>query len=800
MNPKADFVVGKQTKNTWAGVYGYVPDDKSILQDRGSLYVIVKLHSAVNSDSLESIATLSLDELQRFLYEESVESNFLDHVESSVAAFTKRLETIVAREEELASKGIDFELSLLVIIETYAYLVVVGESDIAILRNEEVVMVSDSLIDSKMQGFLKSGSMLIESDDRFLLSTSKVKKEGEGLLDSILESLDIKKKTSDFIHKDGIAGLVVADTATFELIEKQKQAEEEEKKKKELAALEKAHVDEVEKIDPKIESEKLEHDEELTEEIDNSFLENEEIVLPDEDVNSEEDYAVDDFTEEMSFSERNDQQQLRQRKEQIHAMRQAASNRIKNIFSGIKVFWSERIVGHFKNNKRTYAQIVRGFFGRIQRLGKSGVDFFKREVLGTQTYDRRNMDQRIRRIKRNRIIFVVVSVVVIFGFYFGVTSILASNREKAEKREAETLLASLRSDYDLLASEVLAAKTLSADKKQTVITELSNLESRVNQEKGSTEYFPEEFDSILADIQRQNDELLLINSISQPQVVVDLGALFENVELSDLVYSNGNLFISDESRNVIYKSGVALDSTPQEHISDVTSPRHLVVDSAGDIIVYDQNDSSAISRFSSEQPNSLSRYPGALGNSDIGSVVEVGIFRNTDALYELKTTNQQIYQRDRAGSDYAAGGAIYITSKPPNWKSSPDLARAIDIAAPFEIYVLIEGKGLQRYLSGGDNTIAYETFNNFLREDYAALSDATSFDISDSFLAVADPNNSRVFIFEVDDSAEKKITLIEQYIYRGEGDYFSNLQELIINEQSRKLYILDGSRVLRLDF
>lgn len=781
MDPKADFIVGKQSKTTWSGVYGYVPDNQQTLESRGSLYVVLSIKTQEASDTLESMASLSLDELQRYLYEENIQSNFLDHVELSIEAFRKRLEEIVSREESLSKTGVDFEMTVLVLIENYAYLAIVGDALIAIMREDESTVLSDSLIDSKMQGFLKSGSMLFEKSDRFLLATQKLREEGESLLSSILESFDLKKKTSDFVHKNGIAALVVADKSIFKELEERIKLEEIAQKNEEEMIQEKidAHLQE---------QNMLEEDYEVDQ--NDSFLENEEI-LPDEE------YVSD--TPKPRFSDFKDVEVEENQVSRLNTFTQKAKEAFVSVTARIRSLFSKKVIGHFKNNKKTYAQIVRSFFVSIISFTKKVVTIFKREILGIG-FDRRDILSKTRRIKRNRRIFAVVLVVLIIGLYLGVSSAISSNQKAADRKEAQDILTSLNAEFDVLASEVAAAKTQGVDKKQAVLTKLDTLESDISKKKASTEYFLEDFESLIENIEVQRDELLLIKPITEPQVITDFGTLFENTELTDLAYANGSLFVSDKSRNVIYKTGTNLLSTPTEHISDVVAPRLLVTTSANEVIVYDQNDSSSIAKFSADSAASLQRFPGFLGNAEIGSVAEVGLFSGNDALYELKTTNQQIFKREKNGSDYAGGGALYTTSNPPNWKSSPDLAKALDISVPFEIYVLIEGKGLQRYLSGGDNTIVFETFNNLLKEDYASLSNASSFDVSNSFLAISDPDNKRVFVFQIGEDASKPLTLMQQFVYRGNQEVFSEMQEVVINEQSRKLFLLDGSKVLRLDF
>ncbi|BCX13785.1 MAG: hypothetical protein KatS3mg085_317 [Candidatus Dojkabacteria bacterium] len=788
MDIKAEFIVGKQTPRQWSGVYGYVPEEKSVLETRGSLCVVISLKSENDSVVLEHVASFSLDELQRYIYEEDFNNSYLEHLEEAMFAMKNRLLTVVDKEESLKD-GVDFEMAVGIYFNDYAYFASVGEAGIYLLRNENLVCVSDALIDSSMQGFFRTGSLMIEPLDTFLLCTSKFVNEGEEVVRKVLKDKDLEKPTSDFIHKPGIAGMLVADIEVMKNFASESEDESKERvdvidaKEIELEKAEEHSKDQLLKTFENTDSDEIKDESDVNEKI-NQTIENDDL---------------DDGVENKKVSDLN---QLTTFQEYFENLRNKLKGLFGKILPGLKnlnSIFKSKVVKHFKDNKKTYAQFLKSIYTNLITFGSKVADLFKREVLGVGYQDRRNAFDRAKRIRRNRRIFAGALVILIIFTYFFISRTIQNNKIQAERREIEARYQVLQSEVESLKSEALATKNQDVDKKVLVLNEIDKLTKEV-EDATPEDYMSDAFSSLNEALSEVRDDLLLIDRIREPQVIADFGAVFEDVDLRDIAYSNGGIFVSDYLRNVVYKLSTNLSSEPVEHISNLVKPEFLVTSSSGDLIVYDNDEISGIARFSPNESNSLSRFSGLLARRDIGSVAEVGLYLNTDGLYELKTSNEQIYKREKSGDTYLGGGALFVSSNPPNWKNDPELSRAIDIAVPFEIYVLIDGGGIRRYLGGGDNTLVYESFVNLLRSDFESFKNASSIDVSSQFMAVSDPQNRRVMIFQISDTPEKFLTLVTQFVYDGTEDYFNNLQEVVINEIDRQVYVLDGEKVIRLDF
>jgi hypothetical protein len=142
------------------------------------------------------------------------------------------------------------------------------------------------------------------------------------------------------------------------------------------------------------------------------------------------------------------------------------------------------------------------------------------------------------------------------------------------------------------------------------------------------------------------------------------------------------------------------------------------------------------------------------------------------------------------------GGSYQLPDYNSPWRSDEAFANAIDFAVDFRIYVLIDGVGLKRYLSGNEEPF---TLRGATAEDVAALANATAFEITDSHLYIAEPSGNRLLVFKKDINDAQFFDYVGQYVFRGEGSVLANVQDLVVNPAGNQLYTLDGSSVLRFD-
>lgn len=814
MRVKVEYIVGNPIESEWSGVYGYKPDNSEEID----FFSIMRLKADVDGASLDMIAKMLFDEVQTsFFDEENPERDLVLRLETAALKMKSKMDLILSREETLSKTGLDIEMAIAVVYQSYLYLGVVGESKIYIKRGDDIVEASQALTDGDMGGFLKSGSLEIEDTDRVVLATSKLTNATRSI-ENAISSLDIKNLNAA-TEITGAACILLADeNDSWPIPETTQPIEEEvlpatevvnEANEDSEINLEEPEVSEVEVVSV-VEDGVLES-ENLTAEMDEippqkgkvsavkaglyagglgalnrmkNLRRKKDLEISEEPIEEEDVNRFTDLNQEEEVESSESDEKLHKKVIAKTAVLSASA----------KTKWDENWGPKLSKNNRTYMKFLRGVVGRITLLIAQVWDFFRRELFGTN--DRRDRYLKGKSRSRNRKIAVAVLVVLVVVLFFGLRSADAARREQEIVDTAKKNVAALESRYNNLSSQVNQAKAGNEDKKTLIINELTTLSNDVNNQKKSG-LFQDQLDQISENIQTSQDELLGVEVFTQAKILTDVGKTFPDAKLSDIVYSNGSVFISDEARNVVYKvSASAMDAMPESYVTGLKQPYILVKDAAGDIVFYDNDSTSALGKFGYNAAN-VTRF-GQLSPASIGKPTESVIFEGNNALYELKAMNRQIFKRDKTGDTYVNGGAATSTDPSTNWRTDPDYANGIDIAAPYEIYVLITGQGVKRYYSKNENTLSFETYNNFLKKDYDSMSKATSFDVTGKYMAVGDPVNKRVMLFQIEDTEEKRITFVKQFVYRGSDQVFNNISEIAINEQDNSIYVLDSSKVIKL--
>lgn len=814
MNLRAEFLVGKIIENEWSGVYGYKPEEPELFERFGEIYLVARLKTDTKNINLERVAKLIIDKLQEaYLSETKKYDSLLLRLEGSLWAMKSRMEDILSRENELAKKGLDFEMAVIAVREDNLYAAVVGESKIYIFRDGEFAEISGALVDANHIGFVKTGSLKLDLHDRIALVTSRSltyigeenTKEGLSNLDlnifkiiteqvgsSILFLVEDNLEWNPIIQeeiKETPNNLESGFEGPVELTEEDDIDEDDAQENEKLGLLKdrlKVGKDKFLTTFAAYKSLAVEKFNNLkkrkTEKVNDLFVEGSESTIHKSFSETKEDNDYEyEYVDSPSIIER------------VKTGLGSFVNFVnKNIFI--------KISNHFKDNKTTYAHIVNTVVKKLKNISLTTWKYLKFQFVGTG--DRRDIYLRAQRLKRNRRLLVIA--IIIFGiiFYFGYKEAQANSRERKRVNAAETRVVEFNNQLQVLTNQVDTAKNETEAKKILITNELAELYQKVETQKREG-LFVEELNKILENIVLQEDELMLREVVTQPQIVADISKVFADSKLSDLEYSNGFLYVSDANRGVVYRIGTNIDSPIETQASGLTKPAILERNVSGNIIVFDEDAGSSIGFINVNQLGSFERYP-SLPQTSIGKVNEAAIFSGNDALYEIHQNHQQIFKREKTGNAYGGGGVTYLTGNPPNWKTDPELASAIDIEAPYEIYALIKGKGVRRYLGGGNNTITFEeTFENLLRSDFDAMSSATAIDVTKSFLAVAvnQTGNNRILLFQIKDTDQKELVYVKQFVYRGsDQDIFSNVEEIILNEESRKMYVLSGQKVVRLDF
>lgn len=829
MKLKIEFLKGNNTEAEWSGVYGYQSDEE---KDSFELYSVCRIFSTADIN-LEIIAKTFWNELQNsFLELGKKHTDIALRLEDAIWKMKAKTEALLSRDATIMEKGIDMEMSVIIFAQNVIYCAVIGESKILIYRNNKLVDISKALVDLNMSGFVKFGSLKLEPADRILLSVSKglndektesIKKTMEELDISVLNFLETETGScamilgSDSLDWPGLSNQNISvETTEPTIVDSFTKRPEESFEDK----TEQINEPIQEEIDTTI----------ISDEVDNpaqaygktfagfnskfKFLKrgNRKITsnnnLP--EGNLEEGESITSFT---SFSKEKELPRENILQKVIKKIR------LKNVKIAILAIFSfvkrniSKIINYFKNNKSTYLQVVKNIFALLEKLIGALVELFKREIIGTS--DRRDFFVKSKRRSRNRKLLAAFLAILVIVLFFSFKDAEFKRQEQETRNGILAEITKLETAQQEVENKTLLDAAKNEPLKSELILSLNDITRRAEEqdtkikkiEDGEKKYA--QFIANLNRITQKNIELedklnnVFSVNITNVEIISDLTSLFPGAKIEDIEFSGGFIYAVDSQNNCVYKTPAVASVDAKVVVSQLEAPFLLAKTVDGDIVVYDNSNSGAIGKIYTKENDRFERFP-ALAYSNIGNVKSVDIYSGNDALYELRTfPNPYIYKREREGAGYVGGGANFVTVNPPNWRSDSDFSSALDIAVPYEVYVLIEGKGIKRYLGGDANTIEFATYINLTEADFAALNQATALDVRGEYLAVSDPLNKRVLLFHIQNNEIKNLAFVSQFIFRGDEELFSKQKEIIINQispTSIEIYVLDDGKIIGLNF
>jgi len=835
MNIKTEYLVGKISGNDWSGIYGYRPDEGG--ENETELFCVVRLKSDAENVELERIAKMLLDEFQDAYYNNFEDEDEIVKLEESLQKMKTKLEVIVSREDEILEMGMDIEMSIALVNGDMLTVGVIGDSKVFIFRNSKLVDISKGLVDANMMGFVKTGSLKLDPSDRILLTTSVPFENSLTKLEEVAKYLQVDLM-GDITSDKGSALLIFADE-TQEWNSKQVVPQApiiDTNSEQDFVANQVPIGDFIEEDTPQSDfvsetSENLEESEPM-DEIENNSASVESIPFNEDWVDDGRENDIDLVEEsvttlsltsklsggfkgvtqkfsglaskfpasKVNFKKSSIESEFQESDEENYEVEDSDNSQPQSTFENVKST-AERLKENFASKKssslegkKTYQQVAINLVSVLKGLISKFLNFLKVDVIGIDRLERRrNADK----LKRNRIIMVIVLVILVGLIYFAWKDADTKRRESERVQAATSKVSQLESEVNQAVSQVETVKNQDQTKKDILNNKLASLTTSIDTQKKEG-LFTDELDRLKVKINTAKDSLSFIKEVNESniQLITDVGKLFSDTNLSDLAFSSGNLYATDAKRNVVYKIAPTINSTAQELIKNLNTPAHLVRNAAGNLVIYDSDTASSMGILN-VQNGQFTRLAG-LSTALIGNITEAAIYSNNDALYEIHQNHQQIFKRDKVGNSYGGGGAIYVTINPPNWKTDAEFARAIDISVPYEIYLLIEGSGIKRYLAGGDNTLGYDVYQNFAQTDFNSLSQASAIDVDENYMAVADPKNKRVMVFEIIDNEQKNVNFMQQFVYRGSDNLFANIKEVVVDQSTNTVYVLDGSKIIKL--
>ena len=424
--------------------------------------------------------------------------------------------------------------------------------------------------------------------------------------------------------------------------------------------------------------------------------------------------------------------------------------------------------------------------------------------------------------KRNRR-FLYVGIALLFIYLFFSFQNADYNRRIQEKHDTfQNQITELKQLFIQLEKDSFSINMNSPEFRSELVKKIDNASKRcrdiISQITQDVDYVKAQMgvsslsslNSVNSDFLKLRNRALKLEEINSSNVrlISDVSRQFSGANLTSLAFtiSNGQrlVYVTDEKNNNVYKISVDKVGNISKILLDgndsFKSPRLAVTASNGDIIIYDNNESASISRIFVNNNDKVQRFNVPV--RDTIGVFAADIFTN-GSIYELRPSpNSYIHRRLPSGNGFATGGANYVATNPPNWRTDLDFTSAIDISVPYEVYVLIKGQGIKRYLSGGDNSITLQSFINLLSEDFEYIKQATSIDVSQKYLVVGDPVNKRILLFTISQDSRKDLVFNKQFKYVGQESIFTNIKDIVINELDNggEIYVLDDNKIILVNF
>jgi len=810
MQYKFVYKVSQKNDQCWSGVSGV--NSKSISDDilpPYEIYSVMKLYSEANIN-LEVLGKLLFNELESSFQNNSDKyEDFISRLEDSLWKLRAKLEDFISRDSELMEKGIDMEMGVVVVSLGVLYASIVGESKIFLYRNDKFVDISKGLIDINMMGFAKTGSLKLNEQDRIVILT------GPALIQNDIEifinfaselNLDILKQIKD---EPGAAMIMIGS--------------------------ENLNWVDFSSLSNQGDTLKLE-EVNLTEELSNKSAYNDtEIkhVLTNED--DTKDHSNLKFGDDKYYSELNDDRDVEYTSNfdnSFKKIEEKNSTEKKSIFKN-QLSKIKSTISKFSENKKTYAYLIRRlsniFIFIVQRFFK-----FLNEEFGLsfrKHSSKTNININLQRGKHSKYVdfrkrnrrFLYAGIALLFVYLFFSFQNADYNRRIQEKHDTfQNQITELKQLFIQFEKDSFSINMNSPEFRSELVKKIDSASKRcrdiISQITQDVDYVKAQMgvsslsslNSINSDFLKLRNRALKLEEINSSNVrlISDVSRQFSGANLTSLAFTIANgqrlVYVTDEKNNNVYKISVDKVGNISKILLDgndsFKNPRLAVTASNGDIIIYDNNESASISRIFVNNNDKVQRFNVPV--RDTIGVVAADIFTN-GSIYELRPSpNSYIHRRLPSGNGFATGGANYVATNPPNWRTDLDFTSAIDISVPYEVYVLIKGQGIKRYLSGGDNSITLQSFINLLSEDLEYIKQASSIDVSQKYLAIADSLNKRIILFTVSEDSRKDLVFNKQFKYVGQENIFSNIKDIFINElnDGGEIYVLDDNRIILVNF
>ncbi len=407
------------------------------------------------------------------------------------------------------------------------------------------------------------------------------------------------------------------------------------------------------------------------------------------------------------------------------------------------------------------------FGGKIGSAAKSRAKGGNTVANVRQWLDGFYQDLRDPQRKKRAHLLLLAAIVAVFLVVWAVVNLTTLSQQSQTRAELEQLVEQIDTEIRTAENRYLAGDR---DAANSILERAEERTQQVlNDDRG---LFRTEGLDLFDRIRAKREEINNIVRLA-PRVLVNLASRKASVTAIGMIgYGNEEFEAYDRQDvyRVLHNSVEEPDRISEEELilNGTAFPRYetSVFQTTGDTVI----------ETIADQPTSMKTDDpaGWLTGTDIATYLRY--------LYVLVPENNQIYKYERLSNRYGA---------PTEYNVSGDLEGGLDLAIDGNIYVLKEGGEIVKLLRGEAQPFVIR------HAPEGGFANATKiYKVPEGNLYFLDPVQSRVLV-ATDGGATGESAYIKQYVL--EGDEIGELQDLYVDGDEARLYVLDEKRIYSID-
>ncbi len=275
--------------------------------------------------------------------------------------------------------------------------------------------------------------------------------------------------------------------------------------------------------------------------------------------------------------------------------------------------------------------------------------------------------------------------------------------------------------------------------------------------------------SLKDQIEKASPAILKVNSVENFPVWLDLGLIKQGFRASNLSLSHGNILILDNNKQTL----VSINTKTKSHEILAGSEKigEAKITSLNGGVSWIYSDDKGLLRIEDDKIVNVAKQ-----DKDWGDIADIYGFAGN--VYVLDEGKNQIWKYMPIASGFSDKREYLQSGVKANFAG----AKRMQIES--SIYILKGGGEILRFTQGKPDFFAYSGLDK-------PVKDARSFFVSSETdnLYLLDGDNSRLLVLD------KKGAYKAQY----QSDKFSQFSDLVVDEEGKKVYLLDGSKIYSMD-